>query len=767
MNTVMFDSQNDNTLKNFPATKHLKILKLTDVTVISCGLQTAGVLIITGCLSLLMVISCSENRYPEPLTVEEALETFHLHEDFEIERFVSEPHVVDPVEMVFDEYGNVYVMEMSDYPFKDESLSDEDVVGEVSQYPFHPEVLESGGRIRRLIDSNGDGRIDSSAVFAEGIREGTSILPWNGGLILTSAPDILYLKDTTGDLKADTREVLFTGFSTSNVQAQITSLRFSVDNWIYASNDGRPGDVTSGRDPEAPSVSMSGVDFRFRMDRGEFEKATGVGRVGRTINDWGHRFMTSAVPHIRQAVIPHRYLDRHPHVRSGNAIKDINDHGLTMFQLTPAPFWRSERSARRQMQYDEAGLDRTEDIKGEFTGATGGTIYTGQAFPEKYYGNIFTGEHAGNLVHRDVLTKSEESPVYIASRHESEKDREFLASTDPWFRPTTFTVGPDGYLYVVDMYRQHTEHPIAIPEDLKENPDLDFTQGLEHGRIYRIVPKNERIDENSPANLKDMNLRQWVEMLSHPGQWWRLTAQRLLLEKQDTSVVPDITDLLAGHEDPRTRLHALYVLEGFESLNAEIVRMAMEDEHPGVREHGMLLAERYPGLLPQLLEGVTDSSIQVAFQATLSIGEFTGNEVTSSLADVVEQYGHNPWFRTALISSDAGSSIELFLYLQARDFFHHEISPWKRSFLEDLTFAVGSRGQAEEINVLLDTIQIEFDHDEAWQMSGLAGLTEGLKKHEDVNPGLKEVLLKLNEREPAENINGRIELLREIYSDSI
>jgi putative membrane-bound dehydrogenase-like protein len=718
-----------------------------------------------------MILSCSENRYSGPLTVDEALEAFYLHEDFEIELFASEPHVVDPVEMVFDEYGNVYVMEMSDYPFKDRSLSDDDVVGEVSQYPYHPEVLESGGRIRRLIDSSGDGRIDSSAVFAEGIREGTSILPWDGGLIITSAPDILFLKDTTGDQKADNREVLFTGFSTSNVQAQITSLRYSVDNWIYASNDGRPGEITSGRNPEAPPVSINGADFRFRMDTGEFERATGVGRVGRTINDWGHRFMTAAVPHIRQAVIPDRYLRRHPHIRSQNTIKNINDHGLTMFQLTPAPYWRAERSARRQQQYDEAGLDRTEDVKGEFTGATGGTIYTGQSFPGEYYGNIFTGEHAGNLVHRDVLTKSEDSPVYIASRHESEKDREFLASTDPWFRPTTFTVGPDGYLYVVDMYRQHTEHPIAIPEDLKVNPDLDFTQGLEHGRIYRIVPKSESASDKTPANLKKMGLSRWTDMLSHPGQWWRLTAQRILLEQQDTSVVPDITSLLSGHEDPRTRLHALYVLEGLHSLNEEIVRMAMLDEHPGVREHGMLLAERYPELLPDLLEGVNDPSLQVAFQAALSIGELTGDEVISALADVVEEYGHNTWFRTAVISSGAGSSVELLRHLQDREFFAGEIDPWKLSLLEDLTFAAGSRGQAEEINTVLDLIQIEFSHDESWQISGLAGLTEGLVRHEDVNPELNEVLQEVNKLKSGENIssdqfNEGIEILRNVYSDS-
>ncbi len=728
-------------------------------------------------LAFLMVISCTEYRYADPLTVEEALLDFQLHEDFEIEIFASEPHVLDPVEMVFDEYGNAYVMEMSDYPFKADELSDDEVVGQINQYPSHPKVVEAGGRIRLLLDSNGDGRIDRSSVFAEGIREGTSILPWGGGLLVTSAPDILYLKDTTGDLKADSREALFTGFSTSNVQAQITSLRYGVDNWIYASNDGRPGAVTSGRNPEAPAISMSGTDFRFRLDTGEFEQATGVGRVGRTMNDWGHRFMTAAVPHIRQSVIPHRYLNRHTHLLPGSAIENINDHGLTLFQLTPAPYWRKKRSARRQQQYDEAGLDRTEDVKGEFTGATGGTIYAGQAFPKEYYGNVFTGEHAGNLVHRDVLTIRDDSPVYIASRHETEMDREFLASTDPWFRPTTFTVGPDGYLYVIDMYRQHTEHPIAIPEDLKVNPDVDFTQGLEHGRIYRIVPKRSVPNHETPAanhsaNLKEMNPRQWVDLLSHPGQWWRLTAQRLLVERQDTSMVPAVRNKLSGHEDPRARLHALYVLEGLNSLDMETVRMAMDDPHHGVREHGMILSEKYPELLARLVEGATDPSIRIAFQATLSMGEFTGDQVVSTLADVVEEYGYDSWFRTAVISSQAGSSVELLKNLQSRDSFFREDAPWKLDILKDLTFAAGSRGLADEVHFVLDAIQLKLDRDKTMQVAGLDGLAQGLERHDDVSANLKNFLQKMIELESADNIsanniNELVDILREIYSDHL
>src|SRR5690625_7299314 len=214
-----------------------------------------------------------------------------------------------------------------------------------------PEVIGAGGRIRLLTDSDGDGTIDDSSIFAEGILEGYRLVPWAGGLLVTSAGEIIYFKYTTGDMKADHREVLFTCFSTTNVQAQITSLRYGVDNWIYASNDGRPGEVTFTRDPEAPAVSMSGADFRFRLDKGLFERATGVGRVGRAINDWGHRFMTSAVPHVDRTVIPQRYLPRHNHLSTGtNAVDTINNQELTTAELTQAPYKRPEQSVRSQMQ---------------------------------------------------------------------------------------------------------------------------------------------------------------------------------------------------------------------------------------------------------------------------------------------------------------------------------------------------------------------------------------------------------------------------------
>src|SRR4030095_12693716 len=183
--------------------------------------------------------------------------------------------------------------------------------------------------------------------------------------------------------------------------------------------------------------------------------------------------------------------------------------------------------------------------------------------------------------------------------NDDEKNKEFLTSTDPWFRPDNFTVGPDGALYIMDMYRQHIEAPVSVPDDLRS--DMDYNNGKDKGRIYRIVPKNAAPYKKISPDLKNATIEKIVEQLSNPGQWWRLQAQRILLERQDKSAVPALKNLFAHHLDPRVRLHALYALEGLNSLDAIIVGQAMKDVHPGVRESAIILSEKYPECLPQLI----------------------------------------------------------------------------------------------------------------------------------------------------------------------
>src|SRR5699024_4683968 len=193
---------------------------------------------------------------------------------------------------------------------------------------------------------------------------------------------------------------------------------------------------------------------------------------------------------------------------------------------------------------------------------------------------------------------------------------------DSWFRPTTFATGPDGCLYVVDMYRQHIETPVSIPEDLQE--DMDFSAGSDKGRIYRIVPKDAGEYKSSSINLNEKTSAELVKLLSNANRWYRRNAHKLLIERQDKSVISAVKNLFQSAEDPRVRIEALYVLEGLDALNPQIVHRALEDSSPGIRENAAVLAERFPDCLPQLESLIEDSSTRVAFQATLSLGEFSG-----------------------------------------------------------------------------------------------------------------------------------------------
>ena len=667
-----------------------------------------------------VAISCSQPRYPDATEPEAALKSFQLRDGFKMELFAAEPHVWDPVEMVFDENGNVFVVEMPDYPFK-------------------PDPGKGLGRIKILRDTDADGRIDRSIVYADSITEATSMLPWKQGLLVTAAPYILYLKDTNNDFIADTREILFSGFFENNSEAQITNLRFGVDNWIYAANNGQAGEVTFHRKPDAPALSVGGADFRFRLDRGEFEREAGGAQFGHTMDDWGHRFITQNTLHIRHVVIPWRYLHRHDHLPSTSSAINISDHDLEMYQLTPPPYWRAERTSRRQKQYAEQNLDRVEYAEDHFTGCSGGTIYDGDAFPPGYYGNVFTGDVAGNLVHRDILVPLDERPTFVAQRDEGERDREFLTSTDPWFRPASFVVGPDGFIYMVDMYRQHIETPLSIPEDLKA--DMDFLNGSDRGRIYRIMPEKVEGKISTEPRLGDAASEELVALLGHRNRWWRLQAQRLLLERQDLSVISSVRDLLSSHENAAVRLHALYVLEGLSALDASSVSEAMDDRHPGVRRHGLILSERYPELLPKVLRMLYDSSIQVVFQATLSAGNAQGESAVDALADVVARRGEDPLFRTAVLSSNAGTSVALLDQLIRKYAFLENSDGWKESLLEELSFVIGATGHTQEVNKFLNMLgSPPMESQPKWQLAGIKGLKKGLQRSSGSDAAVKETL---------------------------
>jgi putative membrane-bound dehydrogenase-like protein len=642
-------------------------------------------------------------RYPQALSPEKSMTAFQIDDAFAIEPFVAEPHVLSPVDLVFDDKGNMYVVEMGDYP-----------------YDAQPGNFK--GRIRLLKDTNNDGKVDKSYVFADGLPSATSVLPWKGGIIVTAAPDILYLKDTDGDFKADTREVLFTGFFAKNSEAQITSLRFGIDNWIYANNNGQAGVITSPKFPTLAPLNVGGGSFRFHLERGLFEVESGTGQFGLAIDDWGHRFYTQNTLHIQQSPIAWRYAHRHAYMPSYRTDVNISDHELEMYQKSATPYWRQQRSDRRQAKYDSMKTGYKEYARDHFTGASGATFYGGDGFPESYYGSIFTGDVAGNLVHRDVLHSVAGQAAYTASRGPKEKDREFLASTDNWFRPVNMTLGPDGYLYLVDMYRQHIETPVSIPEDLKS--DMDFANGEQYGRIWRIYPKSGEKRNVLIPDLQGKSSTELVSLLSHPNQWWRLTAQRLLLEKQDKSVIPLLNKTYAESSDARFRLHALYALEGLNALEPELIKRALADAHPGLREHGLVLAEPHPVYLPEIVKLTDDSNPQVAYQAILSLGQFSGKEILNTMARQIEKNAKDPMYQMAVLSSLPGSSPEMAELLAAGSFFTMA-APGRTKFVEDFGYITGTRNGKNEISSFISVLAKK---EKSLQIAGLNGLVKGIRR---------------------------------------
>ena len=261
----------------------------------------------------------------KPLSPEAALQSFQMQAGFHLEAVAIEPLVTNPVSVCYDAQGRLYVVEMRGYPF--------------------PEPTPTG-HIARLEDRDGDGRFDTRTVFLDGLAWPTGILPYDGGVFITVAPDILYAKDTTGDGVADVKKVMFTGFGTENVQGLLNGLLWGPDGWIYGVTSSNGGTIRNQSRPEAAAVSVRGRDFRFKPDGSAFEAISGGGQFGHSFDDWGHRFTCNNSNHIRQIVLPSHYLERNAHLIAPTAILDIAAEGPAspVYRISPPEPWRVVRT---------------------------------------------------------------------------------------------------------------------------------------------------------------------------------------------------------------------------------------------------------------------------------------------------------------------------------------------------------------------------------------------------------------------------------------
>ncbi len=543
-----------------------------------------------------------------PVSPEESLGFFQLDEGLEIQLIAAEPEVIDPVAIRFDEDGRLWVVEMRDYP----------------NGPAEGKGPQS--QIRLLSDTDRDGRYETSRVFADKLLFANGIQPWQGGLIVTLAGEVAYLKDTDGDGRADVYETWYRGFTEGNPQLRANHPRFGLDNRVSIANGLMGGVVENLRQAGAKPVEISGRDFRFEPRAGACEAISGNGQFGNTSDEFGRRFVCSNRQPLDHVVLENRYLERNPLAGIPAVLQPVVAAGEQshVYPLTRA--WTTSNLHA-----------------GQFTAACGIEIDRGSALGPGYRRCSFTCEPTGSLVHRERL-----SPNGASFKAEpATPGREFLASRDSWFRPVNLEWGPDGALYVVDMYRAVIEHPQYMPEELQHRPDQRL--GEDRGRLYRIVPKGFKT--HTPASLSTAKVSELVELLAHEHAWQRETAGRLLYERQDKAAVEPLIGLVRGEVSSTSKVAALAALSGLDGLSVDVLSTALEDPDARVRESAMVKAEKQLNsdatLLHKVVVQAADADDRLRFQVALSLGGDSPEEC-EALARICLSRADDAWTRAAV-----------------------------------------------------------------------------------------------------------------------
>lgn len=568
-----------------------------------------------------------------PLSSSEAPKSFQLEPGLRLELVAAEPLVVSPVACAFDERGRLFVAENRDYPTGP-------AAGEAPQ-----------GRIALLTDADGDGRYEKRAEFATGLTYPNGVLPWKDGVIVTCAPDILWLRDTDGDNVADQREVLFTGFSISgSTQLRVSHPLLSPDNWIYVTSGLTGGKITCPQHPDRPAISLQRTDFRFRPDLSEYEAASGGAQFGHTFDDFGRRFICYNRVQTQHVVIDAKTLARNPKLAFSEMVQNCPVE-------TVAEPLKGHGAASRLYPLS-SNVTTADSHAGTFTAACAVTVFRGSGLPELFAGSVFSCDPTGNLVHVDKL---ESRGVTFAARPQLPQ-RELLASSDSWFRPVFLTSGPDGALYVCDMYRKTIEHPDYLPVEIRKH--TDFSGGKTMGRIWRVVRADASLENLARLRQSDLTkstTAELVERLNHQDAWQRETAQRLLLARRDDNAVELLRRLITNRQTPAASVVLALHLLPPAAMDNDQLRSLLAHSAPPLREQAVLLVAgriaSQRAWLKELVPHAQDGDARVRFETAIALGNVVDpsaaeqTEIAQALALIAARDGDDRWLRAAVFSS--------------------------------------------------------------------------------------------------------------------
>lgn len=555
-------------------------------------------------------------EFPDPKSPADALKSFRTKPGLTVDLVASEPEIVDPVAIDFGTDGKLWVLEMRDYP---------------NGMDGHNQV--PGGRVKLLEDKDGDGKFEKSTIFHDGLSLPTGLMQWRKGLLICAAPDIFYAEDTNGDGKADVVKKLFTGFATHNFQARVNSLRWGLDNWVYGSSGLFGGKIHSeltGKD-----IDCGGRDFRFNPDTGELETSGGISQQGRVRDDFGNWFGCDNSTLLWHYPMPERYVRRNLNVAAPDP--------SVVVAGDPDPNLLFPASRTLERFNVPNSVNRT-------TSATGVETYRDQLLGSSFYRNSFVAEPVHNLVHRYLVQPS--GVLFEAHRPTDEKQSEFLASTDNWFRPVETRTGPDGALWIVDMYRFVIEHPMWIPAD--RLAQLDVRAGDDKGRIYRVYPQAAKLP--TPRNFATMKTAELASALDTNNGTERDLIHRELFQRGDRAAVEPLKRIAANIANPAVRIQALSALEGLKSLPTEMVVAALSDSDANVRGQAFRLSEPFlqsneSPVGEAVLKLSGDPDLRIQYQLALSLGAWKEARAGKALGDLAKRHLANPWLRAAILSS--------------------------------------------------------------------------------------------------------------------
>ena len=542
---------------------------------------------------------------PRALSAEEELKTFKVVPGFQVELVASEPMIESPIAMSWDDQGRLYVCEMRGY------MHDVDGTGE--DQPL--------GRISRLEDTDGDGRMDKATVFADHLVMPRGVVAVGDGALVSEPPNLIFFHDADGDGVAEKREVVAKNYASVGGQPEhmANSPTWMMDNWIWSSNH----------------------NARYRFQAGAFVAVPtqGFGQWGRTQDDWGRQYFNYNSDFLRCDVTPPESYARNPRLAERTAINFQVMRDQTTWPAGPTP------GVNRG--YDGKTLREDGSLK-TCTATCGAAIYRGDLFPAEFRGNAFIPETSANMVKRVILSES----GALLSGSNAAEGSEFLTSTDERFRPVNAYSGPDGALYIVDMARGVVQHKGFLTYYLVANiKDRKLETPVNLGRIYRIVP-----DGAKPAKVKlPRQTAQIVPLLAHANGAVRDLAQRVLVERAEAASADAVRKIAAAGPLPEARVQALWTLDGMNALTPAAITTGLHDADAHVRAAAVRLAD--PALAPELLKLVGDASAPVQLELAFKLGAIPGPEVERGLVALLAGSGE-PLYAEAVASGLAGRELE-------------------------------------------------------------------------------------------------------------